>query len=198
MSCGSDAVISFSACSISRVSAIGIDVGLLLDRDDDGGLAHVAGFAALHLGRELDGSDLAQKHRPAIDLGDDHAAKVVQARGSADIPDQVFARMLVGEATAGVDAELGQRLFDLLIGDAEAAQRRRIRRNAILADLAADRDDLGDARDREQARANREVGDFADLHRGRLVAGHRDQHDLPHDRVDRPDLRAPRSAATAP
>ena len=43
-----------------------IDIGLLLDRDDDGRLAHVAGFAALHLGRELDRRDLAQKHRPAI------------------------------------------------------------------------------------------------------------------------------------
>ena len=151
-----------------------IDVGLLLDRDDDGRLAHVTGFAALHLGRELDGRDLAQKHRPAIHLRHDDAAKVVQTGGSADIPDQVFARMLVGETAAGVDAELGQRLFDLLIGDAEAAQRRRIRRNAILANLAADRDDLGDARDREQARANDEVGGLADFHRGRLLAGHRD------------------------
>ena len=97
--------------------------------------------------------------------------------------------MLVGEPAAGVDAELGQRLFDLLIGDAEAAQRRRIRRDAILANLAADRDDLGDARDGEQPRTNGEVGGLADFHRGRLVAGHRDQHDLPHDRADRPHLR---------
>ena len=165
-----------------------IDVGLLLDRDDDGRLAHVAAFAALHLGRELDSGDLAQKHRPAIDLRHHHAAKVVQIGGSSDIPDQVFARVLVGEAAAGVDAELGQRLFDLLIGDAEAAQRRRIRRNAILADFAADRDDLGDARDREQTRAHGEVGGLADFHRGRLVAAHRDQQDLAHDRVDRPHL----------
>ena len=77
MPCGSEAVISFSARSISSRERDRVDVGLFLDRDDDGRLAHVAGFAALHLGRELDGGDLPQKHRPAIDLGDDDAAKVV-------------------------------------------------------------------------------------------------------------------------
>ena len=42
----------------------GVDIRLLLDRDDDRGLAHVAGIAALDLGRELDGRDLMQD-RPA-------------------------------------------------------------------------------------------------------------------------------------
>ena len=79
----------------------GVDVRLLLDRDDDRGLAHVAAVAALDLGRELDGRDLPQIDRPAVDLGDDDVAQIVEAGGAADVADQVFARMQVGEAAAG-------------------------------------------------------------------------------------------------
>ncbi len=97
--------------------------------------------------------------------------------------------MLVGEAAAGVDAELGERLLDLFVGDAERAQRRRMRRDAVLADLAADRDHLGDARNGQQPRPDDEVGGLAQLHRRGALAGHRDQQDLAHDRADRPHLR---------
>ena len=166
-----------------------IDVGLLLDRDDDGGLAHIAGVAALDLGRELDGGNLLQIDRPAIDLRHHHAAKVVQIGGPSDVADQIFARMLIGKSAAGIDAELVQGQFDLLVGDAEAAQRRRIGRDPVLPDLAAHRNHLRDAGDRQQPRPHHEIGGLADLHRRSPVAGHRDQQHLAHDGVDRPQLR---------
>ena len=114
------------ASSISPRQRDGVDVGLLLDRDDDRRLAHVAGVAALDLGCELDRGDLMQIDRPLVDGRDDDVAQVVEAGGAADIADEIFARMLVGEAAAGIDAELRQRLLELLVGDAERAQRRAV------------------------------------------------------------------------
>ena len=40
------------------------------------------------------------------DGGNDDVAQVFQARRTSDIPDQEFAGILVGEAAAGVGAEL--------------------------------------------------------------------------------------------
>ena len=80
------------------------------------GLAHVAAVAALHLGGEVDLGDLAQVDRRASStVRDDEAAQVVEAHGPADVPDQVFAGVLVGEAAAGVGAELRQRRLDLRV-----------------------------------------------------------------------------------
>ena len=92
-----------------------VDAGLLFDRDDHGGLAHEAGVAALDLGCERDGRHLPQQDRAALDGRDHDAAQIVQAGRAADIADEIFAGVLVGEAAAGVDAELRERLFELLI-----------------------------------------------------------------------------------
>ena len=45
-----------------------------------------------------------------------------------------------------------------------------VRRDAVLADLAADRDHLGDAGNGQQPRPHHEVGDLAHLHRARRVS----------------------------
>ena len=103
---------------------------------------------------------------------------------------RIFLRVLVGEAAAGVAAELRERLLQLLVGDAERAQCRRVRRDAVLAHFAAHRDDLGHAGNGEQPRAHDEIGDLAHAHRrDAFRRRHRDEQDLPHDRVDRTHLR---------
>ena len=166
-----------------------VDIELLLDRDDHGGLAHVAGVAPLDFWRKLDARHLPQQDRASLDGGDDDVAQIFQAGGAADVADEIFAGILVGVAAAGVGAELPQRLLDLLIADAERAQRRGQRRDAVLTDFAADRDHLRDAGDRQQARPDGEVGDLAHFHRRGRLRGHRDQQDLAHDRTDGADLR---------
>ena len=56
-----------------------VDVGLLLDGDDDGGRAHVAGVAALGAGGEAHLGHLAQVNGPVARFGDDEIAQVVEA-----------------------------------------------------------------------------------------------------------------------
>ncbi len=108
---GLDAVRQVAVQLLQRVLDLarqrdGVDIRLLLDRDHDGGLAHVAAVAALDAGRELDRRDLVQEDRPAVDLGDHDVAQIVEAGGAADVADQIFARVEIGEAAAGVGAEL--------------------------------------------------------------------------------------------
>ena len=126
----------------------GIDIRLLFDRDDDGGLAHVARIAA------LDRAARSRRSRPGAGRpGGPSTFATTMLRRSSRLVVRPILRMrysrgmLVGEAAAGVDAELRERLFDLLVGDAERAQRRRMRRDAVLPHFAADRDHLRDARD---------------------------------------------------
>ena len=166
-----------------------VDIGLLLDRDDNGGLGHVAAVAAPDLGRVVDACHLPQIDRLALDLGDHDVAQVVEAGGAADVADQVLARMQVGKPASGVGAELRQRPIHVLVGDAKGAQRRRVRRDAILPHLAAHRNDLGYARNAQEPGPDREVRDFAQLHRRGLVAGQGDHQHLAHDRTDRPHVR---------
>ena len=167
----------------------GVDRRLLLDRDDDGGPAHEAGFATLQAGAVADLGDLMQIDRPAAFGADDDIAKILELERAPDVADQELAAVLVGKAAAGVGAEALQRAFHLLERDAEGAHRRRIRRNPELPDLAADRDDLGDAGDGQQARPDDEIGNLAHLHRACRLRRHGKHEDLPHDGVDRPHLR---------
>src|ERR1700681_2343622 len=97
--------------------------------------------------------------------------------------------MLVGEADDGVDAELSERLFYLFVGDAERTQGSRMWRDAILADLPADRDHLGDTWNAQKTRQDNEVRSLAKLHRRGALAGDSDEKNLSHDGADRPHLR---------
>ena len=65
----------------------------------------------------------------------------------AEIADQILARMLIDEAARGIGPELLERGFDLAAGDVEIGHLREIEGDAVLAHLAADRDDLGNARE---------------------------------------------------
>ena len=95
------------------------------------------------------------------DLATTRLPQIFELERAADIADQEFLRVLVGEAAAGVAAELRERLLQLLVGDAEGAQRGRVGRHAVLAHFAAHRDDLRHARNGQQARPHDEVGDLA-------------------------------------
>ena len=93
----------------------GVGARLLLDADDDGGLALIAGVAALDAGRELDGRDLLEQDRLVVAVDDDRVGEVFEPLRQADIADQIFAAALVDEAAAGVGAEARDRLLDLLV-----------------------------------------------------------------------------------
>ena len=142
-----------------------VDVGLLFDGDDDGGRAHVAGVAALGAGAKAHLGHLPQVDRPVAGFGDDEIAEVFELERAADVADQEFLRVLVGEAAARVAAELRQRFLELLVGDAKGAQGGRVGRDAVLAHFPAHRNDLGHAGNGEQPRAHHEIGDLAHAHR---------------------------------
>ena len=184
-------MISASAGSISCVSRTVSTSGCFSTEMMTAGFALETGLAALDARGELDVRDLfrAQSGWPST-VATTTLPQIVEASGAADIADQVLAAYLIREAAARIGAELRQRFFHLLVGDAERAHRRRIGRNAILPHLAADRNHLRDAGDGQKPRPDREVGDFSQLHRRDLIGScHRDQHDLAHDRADRPHLR---------
>src|SRR5690606_25343703 len=92
----------------------GIDGGLLLHGDEDRGLAHVAGLAALQLGAVAHLRDLMQVDRPPTLAADNDIAKIVELESAADIADEIFAVVLVYEPAAAVRTELLQCLLELL------------------------------------------------------------------------------------
>ena len=75
-----------------------IGARLLLDRQDDGRLAAIAGVAALDARGKIDARDLAQQHRLALPIGDDGVAQVFETPGDADVADEIFAALLIDEA----------------------------------------------------------------------------------------------------
>ena len=87
----------------------GVGIGLLLHGQDHGRLAHVAGIAALHARRIVDGRDLAETNGDALAVDDGQVLQVLQPRGAAEIADEVFARMLIDEAARRVRPELPER-----------------------------------------------------------------------------------------
>src|SRR6516165_8361813 len=123
-----------------------IGAGLFLDREDHRRLAAISGVAALHACGEIDAGDLAQQHRLILAIGDHGVAQIFQAPGQPDVADQVFTALLVDEPAAGVDAEARNGALDLVVSDVEKVHRDGVRHDAILANFAADRDDLRNAR----------------------------------------------------
>ena len=145
----------------------GVGVRLLLHGEDDTGLAVEAGVAALGAGGEVNVRDLAERDAVPRAVGDDKVAQIFDLGRAADVADQKLARLEVDEAAAGVGAELLQGVLDRLEADVEAGHAARIGDDAVLAHLAADGDDLGDAGDGQQLRAHGEVGELAQRHRDR-------------------------------
>ena len=100
----------------ARVSAHGVGVGLLLDRDDHGGRAHVAGVAALDLGREVDLRDLPQQDGPSLDGGHDEVAQVLEAGACGRCCGSGYSRACWSMKPPPVLApNCAQRLLDLLV-----------------------------------------------------------------------------------
>src|SRR5262245_45306138 len=130
-----------------------VGVGLLLDREDHRGLAHVACVPALDAGRVIDGGDLAEAYGNAPPVGDSETLKVLQASGAPDVADEVFARMLINETAGGIRSELSEYILDFVAADVEARHLRHVQRDPVLPHFAADRDDLSDSWYTEQARA---------------------------------------------
>src|ERR1700730_6815925 len=64
-----------------------------------------------------------------------------------------------------------------------------MRGDAILSDLSADRDHLGDSWNAQKTRPNNKVRSLAKLHWRGAVAGHSNEKNLSHDRADRTHLR---------
>ena len=167
----------------------GVGPWLLLDRHDDGRASVEAGVSALHGRGEVDPGDLAQEHGLALAVGYHRVAQIVEALGQADVSDEVLAAMLVDEAAAGVGAEARDRGLDLLGRDVEVLHRGRVRRDPVLAHLAADGDDLRDPGDAENLRADGEIGELAHLHGRHGVRRDGHEQDLAHDRGHGPHVR---------
>jgi hypothetical protein len=132
---------------------------------------------------------LVQQYRLVLAIRDHGIAQVFKAPGHSDIADQIFAAVLVDEASAGVDAKARDGGFDLVVGDIEKMHRSGVRHDAILANFAADRNHLCNARNRQELGTQHEIGNLPHVHRRCRIACDRDQHDLAHDRGDGAHLR---------
>ena len=165
-----------------------INSGLFLHGEDDGGLAVDPGVTAHDLLAESDLRHVVKVHRNA--LADRHhgIGDVVERSGAADIADE---GLLVGafqKPAGGVVLGFLGRGDDLIEAHPEGGELLGDREHLVLLHAAANRDHLRNARDREQPLAHGPVGERADVH-GRGGAGfalQADEHDLAHDRADRP------------
>src|SRR5205085_7571293 len=107
--------------------------GLLLDADDHGRLAVVARFAAFHARSELDAGDLLEENGLLVANDDDRIAQILESLGQAYVAYQVLATVLIDESAAGVGAEAGHGLLDLVVGDTERLHCRYVGGDAVLA-----------------------------------------------------------------
>ena len=162
---GSDFWMAASCASTARVSDTVSAARLLLDADDDGRRRPCS--------RHHRASARAPKSTWAICRSwmlmpclrrHGERAQILQAIGQTDIADQIFALMLIDESAAGIDAEFADSGFEVVRGDLEPAHHDEVGRDAILANFAADRDDLGNAGNGEDLRAKHEIGDLAQIH----------------------------------
>jgi hypothetical protein len=171
-------------CELESVGA-----GLLLDRENDRGIAHVAGLTALYSRRKFDCGELAQGYGDAFAIGDGQVLDITKLRGASEITDEVFAGMLIDEAAGGIRPELAKRKLNLVARDIETCHLSQVEGHSVLPYVAADRDHLGDARDSEQARSDQPVDQLTHVHEACFIAGDRNQHDLTHNGGDRRHLR---------
>ncbi len=146
----------------------GVRRGLLLDAQDHRRPALEAGVAALGGRGEGHLGDLAQQDGLVVAAGQRQVLQVFQARGAAQVADQVFPAVEFQEAARGVGREAAQGIVELVVGDAQFRHAHGIRLHLELAHLAADGNDLGDAGDRHQARPEHPVGVFPHRHRRNL------------------------------
>ena len=158
--------------------------------EDDAGFAVEAGVAALGAGSKVNVRYLAERDAVPGAVGNHQIAQIFDLGRAADVADQNFARLEVDKAAAGVGAELLQGVVDRLETYIETGHAARIGDDAVLAYLAPEGNDLGNAGDGQQLRAYGEVGQLAQRHRIDAGTGHGNEHDFAHHRRDRPHLRS--------
>src|SRR5262249_44937956 len=171
------------ACQRHRIGS-----RLFLDANDYSRLAVVAGFAAFRARREVHAGNLFEENRL---MADHHhrMAQILESPCKTDIANHILAGVRIAEPAAGVRTEPRHGLLDLIMRDVERLHGRHVGRNAELTNLAADGNDLGDARQGEQLWPQHEVRHLADIHRrNSAIAGQCDQHDFAHDRRHGPHL----------
>ena len=148
--------------------------------------------AARRRGAELHVGDVAERHGVPVDDAHDRPAHVLDAADAAGLPHGQLEAADVGQvarprgrvrAAGGLDDVLQRQVVELQVVLAHV--------HLVLRELAAERDDLRDARHRHQLVAQVELRVGAEVHRRHGAVGRRDghQHDLAGDRRDRGDLR---------
>ena len=167
-----------------------VGAGLLLHRQNDRRLAVVSGIAAFERRGNLHVSHLAEQNRLPVLHAHYDVLEILQAAGATNLANQVFTSLGFEKAAAGVSPEIAQRTFQFFALDTQSLQLRRADLNAVLAHLATDGRDLGDAGNGQQPRAQDPVGVLAHLHGADLVRVGRqsDQQDFAHDGRNRPHL----------
>jgi hypothetical protein len=136
-------------------------------------------------------AELADQDRPPVADRDDGVAERVGVGGATDHAHEVL--LVVGrhEPAGRVAAPGADRVRDLVEGDVEPSERLGAQHDLHLLDAAADRHDLGDPRDPEQALADDLIGHAAGFHRALGVVAlppERQEQDLPHHRGGRGHL----------
>ena len=152
----------------------------------------IGGGAAQGRRGEPNVGDVADRDRRAVAGRDERAAVVVEALDAGHLPDGHLAAIDVGEV-AGACGAVGTAGGLDHLGDREPEEREPILADVdpVLRQLAADRDDLRDAGDRQQRVAKVVLAIAAELERrDRAVGrGERQQHHLAGDARRRRDLR---------
>ena len=167
-----------------------VSAGLLLHRQNDRRLAVVSAIAAFECRCDLYVSHLAEQDRLPILHAHHDVLQILQAAGSTDLANQVFAPLGFEKASAGVGTEITQRTFQFFALNAQCLQLRGADFNAVLAYLAANGRDLGDTGYRQQPGAHNPVCVLAHLHGADLVrvGWQCDQQDFAHDGRNRSHL----------
>ena len=176
----------------------GIGTGLLLHAENHGRLAVEAGIATLDGRCERDVGDLSEqdwlRHRFAFVRRNRNGSKIVERSRARECADQILAAIHLQKSAAGIVGEIAQGVFYLLQRNAQFCHACGVRLHLKLAHRAANRNHLRHTGQVEQPRSQHPICIFTHSHRYRATGiacrvariGQCDQHDLAHDRRDRP------------
>src|SRR5207245_984865 len=127
--------------------------GLLLHREDDGGLAPVSGITPFDPGRKIDARDLTQQYWLILAIGDHGVTQVLEPPGDAEITNEIFAALLIHETAGRVGAEARDAPRKLVAHEREALGNQLTVAEDVGAPIEFNVDNRqADARDRAHAR----------------------------------------------
>lgn len=165
------------ASDFERIDSFGFD-----DAEDDAALSVDAGVAAHRFGAPANFRDLVEEDGALRGSFDGEIFDRFERNWLTDLAEEDFAAGLLGVSCAGGGGELGGGLFDLLVRNLERAHSLGVGNDVNLLNAAAHVGDFGDAGDGLEARANRPIGEEADLLRGEVWGAESEHHDLAHHR----------------